>query len=282
MTMNTIGTVNPTVPAPAAPTISVEDAAAASAAARAAVDAAKERAYDAQLEEAEARASRGSAERAAEARRAAQAIAAPAAVVAPVTAAPAVVTPPSDPKQDAIDNVIAALAASGADTSSVVQSRDADYSYNSADGSVIVHRAGTNDAQVTDSSGLDPAGEVASIHANINSLQAKLNDGQFDPNTGARKFTLTGDARRIAELQLNQAKESARFQLGRLDQIVAQRTSASNEAALREAAVRAAFIDSAPSGQRVAYAAQYDRELASAKAHEVAAAVMAARRLGGR
>jgi hypothetical protein len=232
--------------------------------------------YAAQLEAADARA-RGTAEAAAAAARAARAASSAPAVTPSATPA----APPADPRQQAIDNVISALAASGANTSHVVQQRDPNVIFNSADDSFTVTRAGHAAAEIHDSTGLDPAGEVTQLQAQIDNLQAKLDAGKFDPVTGQLKHDLTGSQRDVALRQLAQVKDSARYQVSRLDQLVAQRATASgSEASLHEQAVRMSYIDSAPPGMRAQFAADYDRAMSASKAKAVTDAVMAARRLG--
>lgn len=198
---------------------------------------------------------------------------------------------------NAIDNMVAALSNAGADLTSPVKQGHAGIQYNSANDSYEIKTAaptGSTAQPLFDDGSRDLRVERDQLVANYETMVAKLNDGKFDPVTGEKKFTVTGRDREILELQANQAKISGAFGIDRLQQIHAQRvqngqTSAAPDAApfqlangqtvsLQDAAARAAYVDSAPPGQRVAYGAEYDRLMQESRTRSVTDAVAAARR----
>ena len=200
-------------------------------------------------------------------------------------------------KSAAIDNMVAKLADAGADLTSPVKQGHAGIQYNSADDSYEIKTAAPTGSTVQplfDDGSRDLRVERDQLVANYETLVAKLNEVKFDPETGAQKFTVTGREREILELRANQAKISGAFGIDRLQQIHAQRvqagqTSAAPDAAtfqlangqsvsLIEAAARASYIDAAPPGQRIQYAAEYDRLMQESRTRSVTDAVAAARK----
>jgi hypothetical protein len=204
----------------------------------------------------------------------------------------------TDPnKAAAIDSMVAALSNAGADLTSPVKQGHAGVQYNSADDSFEVKTAapvGSANQPLYDDGSRDLRVERDQLVANYETLVARLNEGKFDPVTGEKKFTVTGREREILEIKANQAKISGAYGIDRLQQIYAQRVQGGQENAapdaspfqlangqtvsLQDAAARAAFVDSAPPGQRVAYGAEFDRLMNEGRTRSVVDAIAAARR----
>jgi hypothetical protein len=200
-------------------------------------------------------------------------------------------------KAAAIDNMVAALSNAGADLTSPVKQGHAGVQYNSADDSFEVKTeapVGSANQPLYDDGSRDLRVERDQLVANYETLVARLNEGKFDPATGEKKFTVTGRARELLEIQANQAKISGAYGIDRLQSIHAQRvqngqTSAAPDTApfqlpngetvsLLDAAARAAYIDAAPNGQRVAFGKEYDRLMQEGRTRSVTDAISAARR----
>jgi hypothetical protein len=200
-------------------------------------------------------------------------------------------------KAAAIDSMVAALSNAGADLTSPVKQGHAGVQYNSADDSFEVLTAapvGSTNQPLYDDGSRDLRVERDQLVANYETLVARLNEGKFDPVTGEKKFTVTGRARELLEIQANQAKISGTYGIDRLQQIQAQRvqggqTSAAPDTApfqlangetvsLLDAAARAAYIDAAPSGQRVAFGQEYDRLMQEGRTRSLTDAISQARR----
>jgi hypothetical protein len=189
----------------------------------------------------------------------------------------------------AIDQMVTALAANGADLSSPIRHGHAGVVYSSADDSFEVKSAAppTNGlvAQPLLDDGRDLHSARDAIVARVDSLQAKLDSGTYDPATGEKTFTVTGRAREVLELELRQARTSGAYDIQQLNAILAQRqqqgsqlATAEGQSELEQAAARMAYIDSAPMGQRQAFAQEYDRMMQEARTRAVTTAVAAARR----
>jgi hypothetical protein len=193
----------------------------------------------------------------------------------------------------AIDAVVAALSSSGADLSSPVKSGHAGVIYNSADDSFTQTSAAPASgmtAQPLLDDGRDLEAARNQIVANVNALEAKFNSGKFDSATGEFKHAVTGRDRDVLALQIQQAKTSGAYDLGKLNEIYHQRVVGGHHEnvpfqmgngqtmTLQEAAARAAYVDSAPSGQRQAFAAEYDRLTQEGRTRSVTDAINAARR----
>jgi hypothetical protein len=192
----------------------------------------------------------------------------------------------------AIDAAVAALRNGGADLSAPMKQGHAGVIYSSADDSFTetspAPAAGITAQPLLDD-GRDLEAAHAAIIANVDALQARLDGATFNPTTGEKTFTVTGREREVLEAQLRQAKISGAYDIGQLNKIHAQRVSGTQPNAtpmpmdggrtstLEEEAARMAYIDSAPPGQRVAYAAEYDRLMQGARARSVTGAVAAAR-----
>jgi hypothetical protein len=200
-------------------------------------------------------------------------------------------------KAAAIDSMVAALSNAGADLTSPVKQGHAGVQYNSADDSFEVLTAapvGSTNQPLYDDGSRDLRVERDQLVANYETLVARLEEGKFDPVTGEKKFTVTGRARELLEIQANQAKISGTYGIDRLQQIQAQRvqggqTSAAPDTApfqlangetvsLLDAAARAAYIDAAPSGQRVAFGQEYDRLMQEGRTRSLTDAISQARR----
>jgi hypothetical protein len=195
--------------------------------------------------------------------------------------------------QSQIDAVVAALSDSGADLSSPTNQGHAGLIFNSADDSYTQTSPGPAPGmtpQPIPDDGRDLAVAHAEIMANYNQLSARLDEGTYDAVTGEKKFSVTGRDREVLELQVKQAKTSGAYDISRLQALHQQRVqngqretapvqmSDGKVASLQEAAARAAYIDGAPPGQRVQFAADYDRMMREAAVRNVTNAISAATR----
>jgi hypothetical protein len=141
--------------------------------------------------------------------------------------------------------------------------------------------------------GRDLQASADAIGAEYNALVAKLDAGRFDPTTGAKVYDVTGRQREVLQLQINQLKISADYSFDRLNSIAHQRAQSGQSIdapsqmvqmadgktmSLTEAAARMAFIDSAPPGLRVQFAADYDKQMQEARTRSVTEAISQARR----
>ena len=240
---------------------------------------------------------RGSAEAYAASRRAASLVAVPAPTPAPVVAPAQTPTDYAAQRQAGIDQAIEVLRANGADLSTPVKSGHAGIIFNSATDMFTMTSAapaaGTDAQPLYDDGSRDLDVERDALVAHHDALVAKLNAGKYDPETGQKVFDVTGRAREILELQVQQAKVSNEYGINQLNRIAAQRAAQSGHSAappiqmadgstmaVEEAAARMAYIDSAPMGQRQAYAKQWDEQMQSQRTKNVTVAVAAARTAG--
>ena len=225
----------------------------------------------------------------------------PAPVSAPApTPAPTPAPVESQPsKAMQIDNMVATLAANGANLSNPVERRaTGSVSYNTADDSFQVLAAptpGSETQPLYDSEGLDLQSQIDREAGDLKALQARLADGKYDSETGQFKPTVTGDARERLEKQFAQAQRSYDYSYQRLNLLAQQRAAAGgnasvdrsnvtrdahgNETTWEELAAKEAFVSSAPSGKRAEYAETWDRQNQQAKSRAI---ISAYRKAGGR
>jgi hypothetical protein len=214
----------------------------------------------------------------------------------PRSAAP--VNAPSS-HQAEIDKMVGALKENGASLSNPIDRRaHASMSFTAGDPTAEVQvlspaAPGLENQELYDD-GIDLQGNIDRQAAEVKGLQARLDDAKYDPVTGKPNYTVTGDARTRLEKQLSQAKESYGYSFTRANALAAQRTQGNASAQSTEGnttvnsrgeettweaeAVRMAYIDSAPPGQRQAFAERYDRELQDSRSKAILAGLRAARR----
>lgn len=206
---------------------------------------------------------------------------------APATNAPAARTPVVDPhaaeRRAAIDRMIEALSTSRSDMT-LQQNPQQGMSVNTESGIVEVRGPapqsieGADDERISDS-GVDTGWARAQIERGVAEVQAKLDEFTFDQKTGAKLPVVTGRARDVLQLQLNQARQSAAFNLDRLSRLEAQRATDSqrSQATNNEALARAAYVAGSPARAKL-----LDEALSRAEADQVAAAILNARKVGRR
>jgi hypothetical protein len=173
---------------------------------------------------------------------------------APSATFSAQVTPTALPsKEEQLASILNQLTTSrGADISDVTPPgvRMADMSFNSHTGAVEVTRAGKitpfADADLGDSN-LNIDATAAQINAGVAAIEAKLAATTFD-KAGKATPVLQGRDREVAERQLTSARESAAYQLARLQAQQVQRDSRTQRStqAQGEDVARAAFSGGDP------------------------------------
>ncbi len=114
--------------------------------------------------------------------------------------------------------------------------------------------------------GRDLYSEANKINSDYKKLEDRWNAVTYDKVTGKATPAVQGRDRDVLAQQLKQARDSGAFQIHRLNMLIAQRQRQSaevraadgNSVAAQAALDRLAYIDSAPPGQRKAYADRFD------------------------
>jgi hypothetical protein len=194
--------------------------------------------------------------------------------------------------------MVGALKDNGASLSNPIERRaHANMSFTAGDPTaevqVLAPAAPGSENQPLYDDGIDLQGQIDRQAAEVKGLQARLDDAKYDPTTGKPNYTVTGDARVRLEKQLSQAKESFDYSFTRANALATQRAQSSvqshstegntinsrgEETTWEAEAVRMAYIDSAPAGQRQAFAERYDRELQDSRSKAILAGLRSARR----
>jgi hypothetical protein len=222
---------------------------------------------------------------------------------APAASAPATVSsidPTNGRSASDIDAVVAQLRDAGANTDGVEQHQAGNLIYNSADGSVIVHRAPTAGAEqaplLDDGRSLEQ--EYDTVVNRANTLKSQLEEVVFDKATGKSSLRVPeGPARDSLMRQWKQSVETAQYSIGRIEALAAQRARNGDStngvaasagktfampngqmATLEEAAARESYVSSAPPGQRQAYAAAWDKAQADENARIATTAIRGLRK----
>ena len=196
---------------------------------------------------------------------------------APGTVADTAINSPSTDAQ--INAMIAALTTAGGDLSNVVQSRGPDLKLNTADGEVEVLRQGSHDANMVQSDLYDDGRDLFAardaIVKGVETLEAQFAEVKYDPATGKQEFVVKGAEREVLARRISQARESAAYDIERLNAIQAQRVARSSKQAgvNSEDIVKAAFAKGDPARVKLLADA-----IARAEAEEVARAIIASRR----
>jgi hypothetical protein len=207
----------------------------------------------------------------------------------PNASSPPVVLPS---REQEINSMVAALADAGANMSNPLDSRSrGGMIYNSSTDAYTITAApppGQDNQPLYDDPSRDLQHEVDSHAAVLQQLQARLDDGKYDAATGKFKPTVTGDQRDLIQRQLDQQKISYDYTLQRLNAIAHQRATSAptvgsqagtptinsrgQESTIEAEALRMSYIDTAPPGQRVQYAADWDRAMQQGRASAILSA----------
>lgn len=131
-----------------------------------------------------------------------------------------------NPSNDIAAQIDALVISTGGAAETVTVNGDrGDYSFNTSDTEVEVLRKPDSavTTRIADSAGLNPQAEVASIQAQLEGMNAQLEDGTFDPLTGEKVYSILGRQREVMIRQFHQMLRSADAQLHWLAALSAQR-----------------------------------------------------------
>jgi hypothetical protein len=187
-------------------------------------------------------------------------------------------------RQAAIDSIVGALKASGADMTSPTREATPGMLYNSADDAITFTSAlpsptppGVEPELLADE-GRDIQTEYDLAVGRVRDIEAKLAAFTFDAKTGQKVYEVSGSTRESLEAQLARQKLSTGHDIERLRALNAQRErlAARRSATSNEAIVRAAYSNGDQTKAEL-----LDKMIKEEEARELARSIVRARRVGG-